>query len=171
MYLFTTIVGCHFLLQGIFPTWGLKLHLLCLLHSQVGSLSLIHLGTVFTMSTLFLQGLRHGESKRYSLIRMTQTACSRSIGRNSMYTQGVWGTSSCQKLGWKGEGHEWGHQQPLPYMQESRNDLAINTTAFLLTQEFYFLKLSQRNTWHCMLEDFIYSVLYITENFKLDYYF
>ena len=32
-------VGCHaLLLQGIFPTQGLNLHLLCLLHWQVGSL-------------------------------------------------------------------------------------------------------------------------------------
>ena len=30
--------GCHFLFQGIFPTQGLNLHLLCLLHWQVGSL-------------------------------------------------------------------------------------------------------------------------------------
>ena len=33
-------MGCHFLLQGIFPTQGSNLHLLCLLHWQVGSLSL-----------------------------------------------------------------------------------------------------------------------------------
>ena len=34
-------VGCHFLLQGIFPTQGLNL---CLLHCQVGSLLLSHQG-------------------------------------------------------------------------------------------------------------------------------
>ena len=33
-----TGVGCHVLLQGIFPTQGLNPHLLCLLHWQVGSL-------------------------------------------------------------------------------------------------------------------------------------
>ena len=33
-----TAVGCHALLQGIFPTEGLNPHLLCLLHWQVGSL-------------------------------------------------------------------------------------------------------------------------------------
>ena len=33
-----TGVGCHFLLQGIFPTQGLNLWLLCLLHWQVSSL-------------------------------------------------------------------------------------------------------------------------------------
>ena len=32
-----TGVGCHALLQGIFLTQGLKLHLLCLLHWQAGS--------------------------------------------------------------------------------------------------------------------------------------
>ena len=35
-----TEVDCHFLLQGIFPTQGLKLHLLYLLRWQVGSLPL-----------------------------------------------------------------------------------------------------------------------------------
>ena len=33
-------VGCHALLQGIFPTQGSNPHLLCLLHSQAGSLPL-----------------------------------------------------------------------------------------------------------------------------------
>ena len=33
-------MGCHFLLQGIFPTQGSNLHLLHLLHWQVDSLSL-----------------------------------------------------------------------------------------------------------------------------------
>ena len=35
-----TGVGCHFVLQGIFPTQGLNLYFLCLLHWQVGSLPL-----------------------------------------------------------------------------------------------------------------------------------
>ena len=35
-----TGVGCHFLLQGIFPTQGSNLSLLCLLPWQVGSLPL-----------------------------------------------------------------------------------------------------------------------------------
>ena len=39
-----TGVGCHFLLQGIFPTQGLNLHLLHLLHWQTGSLPLSRLG-------------------------------------------------------------------------------------------------------------------------------
>ena len=38
-----TGVGNHFLLQGIFPTQGSKLHLLCLLHWQAASLSQCHL--------------------------------------------------------------------------------------------------------------------------------
>ena len=37
-----TGVGCHFLLQGIFPTQG---SYLVLLHWQVGSLPLSHLGS------------------------------------------------------------------------------------------------------------------------------
>ena len=38
-----TGVGYHFLLQGVFPTQGLTLHLLCLLlwHQQEGSLPLV----------------------------------------------------------------------------------------------------------------------------------
>ena len=36
-----TGVGCHFLLQRIFPTQGLNPCLLCLLHWQVGSLTLV----------------------------------------------------------------------------------------------------------------------------------
>ena len=34
-------VGCHFLLQGVLPTQGWNLHLLHLLHWQVGSLPLV----------------------------------------------------------------------------------------------------------------------------------
>ena len=40
-----TKVGCHFLLQGLFLTQGLNLPLLCLLHWQVDSLPLSHLGS------------------------------------------------------------------------------------------------------------------------------
>ena len=35
--------GCHVFLQGIFPTQGLNLHLLCLLYWQVNSSPLSHL--------------------------------------------------------------------------------------------------------------------------------
>ena len=41
-----TGVGCHFLLQGIFPTQGLNQSLLCLLHWQADSLLLGHLGSL-----------------------------------------------------------------------------------------------------------------------------
>ena len=37
-------VGCHALLQGIFPTQGSNPGLLCLLHCQTGSLPLVPLG-------------------------------------------------------------------------------------------------------------------------------
>ena len=39
------MVGCHFLLQGIFLTQGSNPHLLCLLHWQVNSLPLRHLAS------------------------------------------------------------------------------------------------------------------------------
>ena len=38
-------MGCHALLQGIFPIQGLNLYLLCLLHWQGGSLPHCHLGS------------------------------------------------------------------------------------------------------------------------------
>ena len=40
-----TGVGCHALLQGIFPTQELNLCLLCLLHWQMGSLPYVPLGS------------------------------------------------------------------------------------------------------------------------------
>ena len=40
-----TGVGCHFLLQGIFPNQGLNPGLLCLWHWQADSLPLCHLGS------------------------------------------------------------------------------------------------------------------------------
>ena len=39
-------MGCHFLLQGIFPAQELNLHLLCLLHWQTDSLPLRHPGRI-----------------------------------------------------------------------------------------------------------------------------
>ena len=39
-------VSIHFHLQGIFPTQGVNLHLLCLLHWQADSLPLSHLGSL-----------------------------------------------------------------------------------------------------------------------------
>ena len=39
-----TGVGCHFHLQGIFPTQGSNLCLPCLQHRQAGSLSLVPTG-------------------------------------------------------------------------------------------------------------------------------
>ena len=41
-----TGVGCHFLLQGIFPNKELNPCLLCLLHWQADSLPLSHLGSL-----------------------------------------------------------------------------------------------------------------------------
>ena len=43
-----TGVGCHFRLQGIFPTQGSNLSLLCLPHWQVGSLPLAPPGKPIT---------------------------------------------------------------------------------------------------------------------------
>ena len=50
-----TGVGFHALLQGIFPTQGLNLCLLCLLHWQAGSLPLAPPGEPSTMSLSSVQ--------------------------------------------------------------------------------------------------------------------
>ena len=53
-----TEVGCHFLVQGIFPVQGSNLHLLNLLNWQADSLSLSHLGSpyndIYPLSFLIL---------------------------------------------------------------------------------------------------------------------
>ena len=51
-----TGVGCHFLLQGIFQTQGLNLHLLWLLHWQADSLPLNHLGSPLEIHLLHKSG-------------------------------------------------------------------------------------------------------------------
>ena len=50
-----TGVGCHALLQGIFPTQGLNLHLLCLVHWEVGSLPLAPPGKPNLFYTLLIK--------------------------------------------------------------------------------------------------------------------
>ena len=47
-------MGCHALLQGVFPTEGLNLHLLCLLHWQVGSLPLAPPGKTLVFDNPFI---------------------------------------------------------------------------------------------------------------------
>ena len=44
-------MGCHFLLQGIFPTQGFSPDFWCLLHWQLGSLPLCHLGNPKEMAS------------------------------------------------------------------------------------------------------------------------
>ena len=48
-------MGCHALLQESFPTQGLNLRLLRLLHLQAGSLHLRHLGSLSQQSCLQLE--------------------------------------------------------------------------------------------------------------------
>ena len=49
-----TGVGCHALLQGIFPTQGSNQHLLYLVHWQAGSLSLVQPGNVKSLNSNFI---------------------------------------------------------------------------------------------------------------------
>ena len=51
-----TEVGCHSLLQGIYPTQGLNLNLLHLLHWQAYSLPLHHLEAQYTQQAEFPEG-------------------------------------------------------------------------------------------------------------------
>ena len=58
-----TGVGCHFLLQGIFPTQGWNLQVLCLLHLQVGSLLLAPPMQILNGSLLGIHRLQRGPEK------------------------------------------------------------------------------------------------------------
>ena len=60
----TTGVGCRALLQGIFPTQGSNLHLFCLLHWQVGSLPLAHLGILTGGISKLATGSKAGTVER-----------------------------------------------------------------------------------------------------------
>ena len=62
-----TEVGCHSLLQGIFPTRGLNLNLLHFLHWQMYSLPLHHLEAQYTQQPEWIpRGLQSGKSRPQS---------------------------------------------------------------------------------------------------------
>ena len=54
-----TRVGCQFLLQGIFPTQGWNLNLLCLLYWQVDSSPPCHLGSAIRITSKACWNVRH----------------------------------------------------------------------------------------------------------------
>jgi len=54
-----TRVGCQFLLQGIFPTQGWNLNLLCLLYWQVDSSPPRHLGSTIRITSKACWNIRH----------------------------------------------------------------------------------------------------------------
>ena len=49
-----TRAGCHFLLQGIFPTQGSNPHLLHFLHWQADSLPLTHLESIYMYTHMYM---------------------------------------------------------------------------------------------------------------------
>ena len=59
--------SCHFPLQGIFPTWGLIPHLLCLLHRQAGFFLNFFFTTTATWETqaLFNTFTNGGQGSQY----------------------------------------------------------------------------------------------------------
>ena len=85
-----TVVACHFLLQGIFPTQGLNPHLLCLLPWQASSLPLAPPGKSlnwidFTRywlscrkSHLFTSEI-WSECKRFQTLGLTNRFCEKTI--------------------------------------------------------------------------------------------
>ena len=69
-----TGVGCHSLLQGISSTQGSNAHLLCLLHWQVDSLPLCHLGSPLgTIHPFF--NLQRGPYHLSPVVQNTTCAC------------------------------------------------------------------------------------------------
>ena len=66
-----TGVGCHFILQGIFLTHGLNLHLLLLLHWQVDSLPLNHLESPHPFARILKKSLYRSLNRAQS--RTTST--------------------------------------------------------------------------------------------------
>ena len=81
-----TGVGCHFLLQGIFLTQGLNLHLLRLLHWQADSLLLHYLGSPY-----FLQSAlnHHQSSKNQKVLSSPSTKTSTAPSMCVLLVQGV----------------------------------------------------------------------------------
>ena len=69
--------GCHFLLQKLFPTQGLSLHLLCFLHWQVGSLQLMPPGRHYASRKITRKSIPSNSSSFW-------TQLSRKEGRDSI---------------------------------------------------------------------------------------
>ena len=90
IFLARTAMGCHFLLQGIFPTQGLNLHLLCLLHWQVGSLPLVSPGNPSEGIRTYLLLIIHAFIKLQSLKVDTQTSLVVQWLRIHLPMQGRW---------------------------------------------------------------------------------
>ena len=79
----STGVGCHCLLQGIFPTQGSNLHLFCLLHWQAGSLPPRHLGSPSTRAGLSQTGIQTSQafSQNHPLEVTAHPSCQRGVPR------------------------------------------------------------------------------------------
>ena len=95
-----TGVGCHFLLQGIFPTQGFNPWLLCLLHWQVDSLPLVPPEKPWMLLNIRLWPGQHPHSMNYSTPNIsdakTEKSWVRSCGRRVNDNFYVWNIS-----------HEW----------------------------------------------------------------
>ena len=63
-------MGCHFLLQGIFPTQGLNLCLLCLLHCRKVLYHKRHLSPHYTWEALSVAVVKKTTNTKLTLVRL-----------------------------------------------------------------------------------------------------
>ena len=95
-------MGCHFLLQEIFPTQGLNLQLLHFLHWQVGSLPLVPPGKPSSISLCNINFLMVQRVKNLTAVQETQIL---SLGQEDPLEQGMATHSSILpwEIPWTGE--------------------------------------------------------------------
>ena len=98
-------MGCHALLQGIFPTQGSNLHLLCFLHWQLGSLPAEPSGKPWI--TLLLQCRRRGHCSRDWLVDNAWEGRS-SIKSRWPLLPGAWSLSGPSQVTYWEHSEEWG---------------------------------------------------------------
>ena len=102
-----TGMGCHALLQGIFPTQGSNPRLLCLLQWQVDSLPLSHPGSPCDRWQQAKNGQRNFQRKAVNQHREPRVMCVDSSlpalvtepGRTVCHSRGAWNTLTCSRSG------------------------------------------------------------------------
>ena len=80
-------MGCHFLLQGIVPTQGLNLSLLCLLHWQAGYLPLVPPGKPHETQSLVLYSYLYLEAYLFYPSCVTVDVSQTSLSLNFLFSR------------------------------------------------------------------------------------